>query len=153
MTENNDILTRKELKENPFTMPEGYLDQLQSSIMARIDTGTETMPDRRTAVFRILKPAVSMAAMFLLIFGMSYGALKLTGTIGQKDTVPAFSANTGIAAIDEGLLNSSFIDFYIDDLSMYEEEEPLSEDEIIQYLTSELTYGQIAQLYDTYNIQ
>jgi len=150
MKEKYDILSSEEIKENPFRMPEGYLDQLQASVMARIEE-ENAEPERRTIFFRVLRPAISLAAMFLLIFGMGYGAIALTNHISNGASDVKFS--TGIAAIDEGFIDSSFIDYYDDDMALFEEEEELSDEEIIQYLASELTYGQLAQLYDTYNIQ
>ena len=150
MTRINDILQSEELKANPFTMPQGYLESLEASVSARIEA--ESQKSSRPVWFtvrRVLKPAVSLAAMFILIFGIGYGALSLTGTLRGGDSVPAEAASDGIALIDAGLLSSSFIDYYVEDMA-YFEEPVLSDEDIFEYLSRELSYGDLAELYTEY---
>lgn len=150
MTRNEDILQSEEMKVNPFTMPEGYLESLEASLAARIDAeGQESGRPVWSQVRRILKPAVSLAAMFLLIFAIGYGALALTGTLSGSDSVAPEATAEGIALIDAGLLNSSFIDYYEDDMAYYEEP-VLSEDDIFEYLAQELSLVDLAELYNAY---
>lgn len=151
MTRNNDILQNEELKANPFKMPEGYLESLEASIAARIDAESpKSVRPLWSEVRRVIKPAVSLAAMFLLIFGIGYGVLALTGTLSGSDTaVSAAVEDQGIAFIDAGLLRSSFIDYYEEDMA-YFEDPVLSDEDIFEYLTHELSLGDLADLYCEY---
>lgn len=85
--EMEDILSRGSLKENPFGVPAGYFTSVQEEVMEKISaipvagTYSEEEVKAEPATFMTyFKPAFAMAAMFGLIFGIGWGAMKLTET-------------------------------------------------------------------------
>ena len=102
----------KELKENPFRMPEGYLENMEFSVMRKISEESAPQSGWRT----ILRPAIYLAAMFALIFGIGYGVLTLTHSSERlNQNAPALA--------DED------IDYYVN--------EYITVNEIITYLAQE----------------
>lgn len=102
----------KELKENPFRMPEGYLENMEFSVMRKISEENAPRAGWRT----ILRPAIYLAAMFALIFGIGYGVLALTHSSERMNqNAPALA--------DED------IDYYVN--------EYITVNEIITYLAQE----------------
>ena len=70
-----DILGRSSLKENPFGVPSGYFAAMQEEVMQKISSGnameTEEEPQAAPATFiTYFKPALSLAAVFAIVFGM-----------------------------------------------------------------------------------
>ena len=91
--EMDDILQRSSLKENPFGTPKGYFEAMQQEVLEKISA----MPaapeydedqEQEPATFKTyFVPAFSLAAMFGIIFGLGWGAMKLTGT-GEGSGLP-----------------------------------------------------------------
>ncbi len=77
---NTDILQNSTLKENPFTVPQGYFAQLEKSVMEKIETTETPQKAPVSNIFSILRPAIGLAACFALIFGLGYGVLYITNT-------------------------------------------------------------------------
>ena len=125
----------EEHMESPFKMPDGYLSELENSIGERIAA------EDKHGFKAVLKPALIMACAFGLIFGMGYGVLSLTGTL-KEDPAP----QENIAIIDEGLLDSRFIDFY-DESEILADEEELDENYIINYLEYEVSETCLPEIY------
>ncbi len=74
----NEIQDNNSIRENPFRMPEGYLEEMEMSVMDKISA--QERGDIRPFWKRVLRPAFYMAAMFGLIFGIGYGVMALTRT-------------------------------------------------------------------------
>lgn len=91
--EMEDILQRSSLKENPFGTPKGYFESMQQEVLEKISAMPvapeyNDVQEQEPATFRTyFAPAFSLAAMFGIIFGLGYGAMKLTGT-GNKSDLP-----------------------------------------------------------------
>ncbi len=92
--EMEDILSRSSLKENPFGVPAGYFTSMQEEVMEKISAIPVVQPyseeETKAAPATFMtyfKPAFAMAAMFGLVFGIGWGAMKITGT--YTDDVPA----------------------------------------------------------------
>ncbi len=77
-----DILQRPSLKENPYTLPQGYFAMVEDSVRKRIHNEEEYESGKRWIT--ILKPAVMLAMTFGAIFGLGYGAMYVTGTTQQE---------------------------------------------------------------------
>jgi len=142
MNEQNDILRNPACRENPFRMPEGYFDSLEERLMGRIAEENVAETQRKTKpVWRIIKPALTLAAMFALVFGMGYGVLSLTHTLDRGAAVEA----SGYATAEEELIRpASLINYYQASLA---EESELDEETIINYLASELSFSDLAEIY------
>ncbi len=88
------------IRKNPFRMPEGYLEEMESSVMEKISA--QEKGDGRHSWKRVLRPAFYMAAMFGLIFGIGYGVMALTRTAERmKTTEPDFFAGIEEIATEE----------------------------------------------------
>lgn len=145
MNEEKDILKDLASKDNPFRMPEGYLDSLEDRLMARIaeEDAAASTTERQRPVWRILKPALTLAAMFALIFGMGYGVLSLTHTLNRR---VGTAAPEGVASAEEELIRPiSLIDYYQSAES--EETSELDEETLVSYLASELSWADLADIY------
>ena len=142
MNEQKDILSSPEARENPFRMPEGYLDSFEDRLMARIAAEEKPAASRPVRFWTILKPALTLAAMFALIFGMGYGVLSLTRTMGNK---PGTDASASYATAEEEMIRpASLINYYQTGPT---EEPELDEDAILDYLASELSFSELAEIY------
>jgi hypothetical protein len=64
-------------KENPFKVPENYFEDFSARLQMKLDAEKEKVPKERTKIIQILKPALSMAAGFALLFTLAYWPLKL----------------------------------------------------------------------------
>lgn len=136
MNENKNILEDPSLKCNPFSMPDGYIESLEDALHEQI--ATEEKPSG--GFIAVLKPALLLAAMFALIFAMGYGVLSLTDA-----THPHKAAEPSIALVEEGFVESSFIDFYEE--SDESQDGSIDEDEILDYLSCSLSYSSIAEAF------
>lgn len=87
-----DILGKSSLKENPFGVPKDYFETMQQEVMEKISCNPvapvyneeESEP---STLLTYLKPAIGLAAVFAIVFGMGYGVMSLTGI--SKDDTPA----------------------------------------------------------------
>ena len=138
---NDDLLSRCAHADNPFRMPEGYLESFEDRLMARIAAEAEEKPKRR--IWVVLKPALTLAAMFALIFGMGYGVLSLTHT-AQRNNVPS-GASDYATVVEELIRPASLINYYEMDGQSTEEE--LDDETLVDYLASELSFAELAEIY------
>lgn len=151
--ETDDILEKSGLKENPFGVPSGYFSSMQDEIMAKISAipvagpqEPETPEELRPTFITYLKPAFALAAVFGIVFGLGYGAMKLTGTYTDKDAPAAELAASGIPEQTNTTLSEeeivSIFNISIEEMFASEEtytsieiqEHEISDDEIEQYL-------------------
>ena len=145
MNERMDIDFDRIKTDNPFRIPEGYLASFEDRLMARIaaEEAEASQEKRPRPVWRILKPALSLAAMFALIFGMGYGVLSLTHTLDRG----AGTAAEGYASAEEELIRPvSLINYYQSD-NPVEESTELDEETLIDYLATELSFADLAEIY------
>jgi len=142
MNERKELLSSHASQDNPFRMPEGYLEGLEESLMARIaaEEAAETQQPQRP-VWRILKPALTLAATFAIIFGMGYGVLSLTHTLDRGlDTASDY------ASVEEEMIRtSSLYNYYTTGGQI--EEETLDEECMVDYLAYSLSYTDLAEIY------
>lgn len=144
MNEKKDLLSNRDLADNPFRMPEGYLDSFEDRLMARLaaEEAEETQPKR--PVWRILKPALTLAAMFALIFGMGYGVLSLTHTLGRGIGT---TATDEYATLEEELIRPISLINYYQEAESDEDAADLDEETLLNYLATELSYADLAEIY------
>ncbi len=160
--ETDSILENGKLKENPFGVPSGYFSSMQDEVMAKI-SAIPVMPPQQyeteeaapAGFMTYFKPAFAMAAMFGIIFGLGYGAMKITGTYTDDDAVQGtlFSANASDELSEDEVI--SILDITIEDLFASQEgseaieviEQTMSNEDIEQYLIdSRVTTTAIALL-------
>ena len=144
MNEQIDILHTPETRENPFRMPDGYLDSFEDRLMARIAAEEAEATQPKRPVWRILKPALTLAAMFALIFGMGYGVLSLTHTL---DRGTGTTSVEDYASAEEQMIRPLSIINYYQTAEPADETGEIDEETLVSYLTSELTYADLAAIY------
>ncbi|MBQ7773771.1 MAG: hypothetical protein IJ383_06870 [Bacteroidales bacterium] len=160
--EKDNILERGNLKENPFGVPSGYFSSMQDEVMAKISAIPVVPPQQYEAdeaphagFMTYFKPAFAMAAMFGIIFGLGYGAMKITGTYTDDGSVQGtlVSANASDELSEDEVI--SILDITIEDLFASQEnsdtievmEQTMSNEDIEQYLIdSRVTTTSIALL-------
>ena len=73
-----DILEEERMKQVPFTTPENYFESLEDRIAEKV------FPSEKkgwwTSLGKVLKPAASLAASFLIVAGLGWGVMRLTQT-------------------------------------------------------------------------
>ena len=116
MKEIKDILDDIALKQNPYSVREGYFDFMESRVNDRIDHPAST-----NRVWNVAKPAILLACSFLIIFGIGYGTLSLTNTLGSGRTERNELAEESFDSFLQKLYNSD-IDTFNADGSISDEE-------------------------------
>lgn len=142
MNEQNDILERARQAGQPFKAPEGYFESFEDRLMARISAEAQPAASTSRRLWTVLKPALALAATFAIIFGMGYGVLSLTHTLdrGNADV-------SGYATVEEELIRPVSIINYYQSEGESEEEGDIDEDSIVSFLASELSYGDLTEIY------
>ena len=162
MSDKNEFLELMKESSNPFKVPEGYLEGVGDLIMSKIgvsEAGADAdgadgadvadvadVAEEPRGWRAVVKPIIYMAAMFGVIFGMGYGVMALTHTSERLPAAVVGSGESRIAEVDNGFLDASFIEF-LDVASLDSDsasQEPLSDDEIVSYLTNELSINELA---------
>lgn len=137
-----DILKDSTLKKNPFSVPEGYFMQVESSVMSKI-SASEPQQEKQTTnnIFNILRPAFAMAACFALIFGLGYGVMHITDTADYKNPESSITAENSVEVGDDIDVIMTFIGnmgtesiAHADTVNVKEMENNLNESQVEQYL-------------------
>ena len=157
--EPEDILGRSSLKENPFGVPQGYFENMQQEVMDKIAATSvaNSVPDIAQAepvtFLTYFKPAISLATVFGIIFGLGYGTMKLTGSYHNdipESVLSETSSETSTGLSEEEII--SILDISIDDLLTAQREEEIEQiqinnEEIEEYLIeNRISSIQIAML-------
>ena len=127
------------LKENPYSVPDGYFFSLQSAISDRI-----SHKDSKVGVWRLIKPQLALASIFAFVFLMGYVAIKMFSPFAIDSNSDLLMSNS--QAVENNQLETSFIDFFdaeTDSLTKKAEIDPL---EIIEYLNTDAGSVYLASL-------
>ena len=111
------IIESSTLKQNPFLVPNGYFDALPELVAQRI------APKTIWSLRRTLKPLLSLAASFIVLFGLGYGIVGLTASKG---------ADTDLLGAPSYI---SHFDAYVLLNSPQDHVELIDSEEIISFLT------------------
>ena len=129
-------------KENPFEVPKGYFDDFSSKLKHKLEEEIMEVPQKRNTIVRILKPALSLAASFALIFMLVYWPLN---NFFGKDELQADSSNQSIEDefnnIVEGMDDYSFYAVLEDENGTIE----LTDEDLMAYVSANFSE------YDLYN--
>ena len=139
MSDKKANIADRELKENPFILPSGYLPDLRNSISDRISKQSNRLVKRHRLLTRM---AFATVASFALV------AIWIIPFYGSNSTTE--SAVAEIEIIKSGFLRSSFIDFYYDNdengAADTLTDGEVSEEEIISYLSENIDVILLASL-------
>ncbi len=95
------------LKENPFSLPDGYFSQVRDSVSQRISNQEGSGWSR----FRnIARPQLALLSSFVIIFFIAYGAFTLFSPFMENNDITVISYDSQF--IEEGFLRTSFVDFF-----------------------------------------
>jgi len=127
------------LKQNPYTVPEGYFNDLQNIVSEKISSeGGESR------VWRVLKPQLALVSVFIFVFLLGYGVFKL---IPLQDSGRDIYLNQKYTLMEEYQLKNSFIDFYDQKAdSAATQKSEINPEEIIEYLDTDAGLLYLASL-------
>ncbi|MBR7157673.1 MAG: hypothetical protein IKD16_04680 [Bacteroidales bacterium] len=103
-----DILERASLRENPYSLPQGYFAMVEDSVQKRIHNQESAIPQNR--LVEMLKPCLMLAITFGVIFGLGYGAMYVTGTTSQNEERPLIVQESSNDESSNQLEDDSFFD-------------------------------------------
>ncbi len=132
----DSLLANPHLKENPFTVPGGYFESVvaQWTVAKKAGEVSQTLPEAKKTnrLWTFIKPSLSLAAGFALLFGLGYGTMKLTRTqrLTEEDTPDEFSA------LYEYVNRSTVRDF-LENQPVEPDYASLSLDDMVEYLSSQ----------------
>lgn len=128
------------LRENPYTVPEGYFSTFQSSI-------SDIIPKKepKVGVWKLIKPQFELASTFVIVFLMGYGAMQLfSPTSVESGTQSEIARN--VQDIEDSHLKSSFIDFFDEEADSLTKSAEIAPEEIIEYLDTDASIVYLASL-------
>ncbi|MFA6336215.1 MAG: hypothetical protein WCX48_11830 [Bacteroidales bacterium] len=127
------------LRENPYTVPEGYFRSFQCSISERI-----SHKDSKVGVWSLIKPQLALVSTFAIIFLMGYGAMQLFSPSTIESGSQTVVANT--QSIEENHLETSFIDFFDEETDSLTKKKEIDPGQIIEYLNTDAGIVYLASL-------
>jgi len=131
------------LKENPFTVPDGYFLEVRGAVSDKISSGKTS----DVGLWSVIKPQLSLVSAFVLIFFIVYGAFTIFSPEITKPEITTLSANTGTHILESGYLKTSFIDFFdaeSDTLSNSTGE--IDQDDLITYISENVDIVTLAAI-------
>lgn len=130
------------LKENPFSLPEGYFSQVRDSVSQRISNQEGSGWSR----FRnIARPQLALLSSFVIIFFIAYGAFTLFSPFMENNDITVISHDSQF--IEEGFLRTSFVDFFDyegDTLDI--QAEKINTEELILYISDNVNIITLSSL-------
>ena len=132
-------------KESPFKVPDTYFDDFSARLREKIEAEKRVLPEPKNRIIQFLKPAISLAASFALIFLLVYWPLKTSEPDKMAD-----NSNTQNELYDEDYY--SLLENNIDEYSLYAwmnepaPTEEISDEDLISYLSTNISE------YDIYNM-
>lgn len=123
------LLDNPHLKENPFSVPEGYFQSVTDQ-WKKAPAPVPEPNEEGSRLWRFLRPQLQFAACFALLFGVGYGIMHLIGR-------PQTEAETDeVSALYEYLMPSTLDLEYLDRLDDVEAPLDLDEEDMVEYLGS-----------------
>ncbi len=130
------------LKENPFTVPDGYFLEVRSSVSEKISTGNS---ESNSSVWNIAKPQLILVSSFVIIFFIVYGAFSIFSPTLPNSEVKILSSNSHY--IEEGFLRATFVDFFdFEGDTVTTAEHKIDSVELITYISENIDIITLASL-------
>lgn len=132
-------IENQRLRQNPYTVPEGYFEALQDTVSEKISAGK-----RENGMLKVLKPQLALVSVFAFVFLLGYGVFKI---FPAQSSLQDKSLKSKYSLLEEYQLKSSFIDFYDQKtdsaISVKDEIDP---EEIIEYINTDVSILYLASL-------
>lgn len=140
----------EELKNRtrPFEVPEGYFSTVEDQVRERI-----AKPEKDPgSLMSALRTTLAMTCTFLMIFGMGYGVMALTGTM-EAGNFPVEQDELA-TLIEQGYIKHDFIDYLYDEIDI--DKDYLTEgvelyDELYQRIEDEMSQEDLLNIIEEYN--
>lgn len=140
MKENFNI-DQPHLKENPYSVPEGYFSSFQSNIPEIISKNSSK---KGNSFWTVLKPQLALVSTFAFVFLMGYVSIKLFSPNAVRLGYESAAANSVL--FENHHLESSFIDFFDDETDSLTNTAQINPEEIIEYLNTDADIVYLASL-------
>ncbi|MEN6619111.1 MAG: hypothetical protein ABFC28_06395 [Rikenellaceae bacterium] len=127
------------LKENPYSVPEGYFSSFQSNISEII-----SHKDSKAGVWMLIKPQLALVSTFAVIFLMGYVAITIFSPNSLVNS--SNSAISKLGLLEEAHLETSFIDFFDEETDSLTQKAEINPEEIIEYLNTDAGLMYLASL-------
>ena len=134
-----DPSNKKHLQENPFRVPSGYFQNVRIDISDKISAKS-----KETGFWTIARPQLGLISAFAMVFLFAYGIFHIfpgqdQGSLskdGKHELTSTTVISQNLAYVEEGFLNTSFIDFFYGSLdSLTIPNTKISQDELFNYLS------------------
>ncbi|QGY45436.1 hypothetical protein GM418_17680 [Maribellus comscasis] len=126
-------------KENPFRVPENYFDDFSARLQMKIEAEKKVVPAPKKSIIQLLKPAISLAASFALIFLLVYWPLKsfLPNKLAESNTIEieSYDNENQYLTLLEGIDENSFYALLDEPTAKVE----FSDDELINYINTNIS--------------
>lgn len=130
-------------KDHPFSVPDNYFDDFSARLQTKLEAEKHVLPKQKNRVIRLLKPAIGLAASFLLVVMLVYWPIKsFLPNILSKNTI----AET--ATIEDGDPYRAIIE-RIDENTFFaileepEQEPTFNDEELMNYISSNMSEYEI----------
>ena len=138
MKENFNI-EQPHLKENPYSVPEGYFSSLQVAISDRI-----SQKDSKAGAWRLRKPQLALVYTFAFVLLIGFGAIKLFSPSAIEGGSGIFLSTAKL--LEDPHLETSFIDFFDDETDSLTKKTEIDPEQIIEYLNNDASIVYLASL-------
>lgn len=126
-------------KELPFNVPDHYFDDFSARLHSKLDADEVALPKQKNRMIRLLKPALGLAASFLLIFMLVYWPIKsfLPNHLAKNNaqTETKITEEDTYMAVIERLDETSFFGL----LEEPAREESFNDEELMNYISSNMS--------------
>ncbi|PKP43109.1 MAG: hypothetical protein CVT93_01840 [Bacteroidetes bacterium HGW-Bacteroidetes-10] len=117
------------LKENPYTVPEGYFSAMQAEVSDKVSARVQ-----KPGFWVLAKPQIALVSTFAIIFLIAFATIKIFSPGDESLRNETFA--TGSEYIDGHYIESNFVDFYDTTSDSTVGEEQIDPEEIVEYLSS-----------------
>lgn len=127
------------LRENPYTVPQGYFNSLQDAVSEKISS-----EKKQPGTWSVVKPQLALVSSFVVIFLMGYVAVRLFTP--NLTVTPDKNISAESEYFEGNFMETSFIDFYDSAKDSLLKEEQVDPNEIVEYLNTNASSVYIASL-------
>ncbi|MGM0619898.1 MAG: hypothetical protein ACQETJ_02550 [Bacteroidota bacterium] len=132
-------------KEHPFRVPDNYFDDFSSRLHTRLETEKKVLSKPKSRIIRLLKPALGLAASFILVFLLVYWPIKsfLPNYLAKSNTAieTVITEEDTYLSILEKIDENSFFALLTE--SSDEEVNDFNDEELLSYVSSNFTEYEI----------
>ena len=130
-------------KENPFGTPEKYFDDFSARLQMKLEAEKEVAPAPKNRIIHFLKPAISLAASFALIFLLVYWPIKsfLPNQVAENSgiVIESYDDENQYLSLLEGIDENSFYALLDEPVTTVE----FSDDDLLDYINTNISEYEI----------